>query len=205
MYALARDYFAGHGDLNVPSNYVTPSGARLGAWINRQRMIRAGKKSGTLSEQRVRALDALGMSWTDLGETRWERNFAALCAYYEQHGDIDVPQDYVTGDGMALGKFVKNMRFYADTKYRRCLTPERIRLLDEMGMIWDVNEYRWQQHYLAAQAYFRAQGDLAATRRYTTPDGVRLGAWLVYQRAKRSRGELDADKIARLDALGMVW
>ena len=42
-------------------------------------------------------------------------------------------------------------------------------------------------------------------RRRVTPDGFRLGTWLNYQRAKRGRGELEEEKIARLDAIGMVW
>ena len=41
MYAVARAYYIAHGDLNVPSNHVTPEGKRLGAWLNRQRQIRS--------------------------------------------------------------------------------------------------------------------------------------------------------------------
>ena len=205
MYDLARAYYLAHGDLDVPSNYVTPEGRRLGAWLNRQRQIRSGKLQGTLSAERIRALDQIGMSWLDLGEERWNRNFRALRAYFEQHGDIDVPQDYVTSDGLKLGRFVKNMRFHRDTKYRRCLTPERLRLLDEMGMIWDVDAYRWEQNYRAAETYRREHGDLRPAKRYVTPDGVRLGVWLAYQREKYGRGELDKEKTARLNAIGMVW
>ena len=40
---------------------------------------------------------------------------------------------------------------------------------------------------------------------FVTPEGKRLGAWLAYRRTKRSRGELEQEKIARLDAIGMVW
>lgn len=205
MQDLARVYYIAHGDLNVPSNYVTPEGKRLGAWLNRQRQIRAGKLQGSLSAEQIRALDAIGMSWLDLSEERWNRNFRALRAYYEAHGDIDVPQDYVTSDGLKLGRFVKNMRFHRDTKYRRCLTPERLNMLDEMGMIWDVDAYRWEQNFRAAEAYYREHGDLRPAKRYTTPDGVKLGTWLAYQREKHSRGELDEEKITRLNAIGMVW
>ena len=205
MYDLARAYYVSHGDLNVPSNYITPEGERLGAWVNRQRRIREGKTQGTLTPERIRALDQIGMSWVDLGEERWNRNFRALRAYYEQHGDIDVPQDYVTTDGLKLGRFVKNMRFHRDTKYRRCLTPERLKMLDEMGMIWDVDAYRWEQNYRAAEAYYRANGHLQPTKRYVSPEGCKLGSWLAYQRVKREKGELDGEKAARLDAIGMVW
>lgn len=205
MLALARAYYLDHGDLDVPSNYVTPEGERLGAWLIRQRRIRDGKAKGSLSEERIRALDAIGMSWTDLAEERWNRNFRALCSYYDEYGDLDVPQTYVTPDGIHLGQFVKNMRFHRDTKYRKCLTPSRVIQLTEMGMIWDVGEYRWQQSYKAAQAYYAEHGNLQPSKRYTTPDGEKLGVWLAYQRKKYAQGELSAERIARLNALEMRW
>ena len=205
MYDLSRAYYIAHGDLNIPSTYVTPEGVKLGAWLNRQRQIRAGKVQGSLTPEQIRALDAIGMSWLDLGEERWNRNFRALRAYFEQYGNIDVPQDYVTSDGLKLGRFVKNMRFHRDTKYRRCLTPERLNMLDEMGMIWDVDAYRWEQNFRAAEAYYREHGDLRPAKRYTTPDGVKLGSWLAYQREKHSRGELEAEKVTRLNAIDMAW
>lgn len=205
MYALARQYYVDHGDLDVPSNYVTPTGERLGAWLNRQRRIRDGKVKGGLTEERIRALDAIGMSWLDLGEERWNRNFRALKAYYNQHGDLDVPQTYVTSDGIRLGQFVKNMRFHRDTKYRKCLTPSRVIQLTQMGMIWDVDEYRWQENYKAAKAYYQEYGNLTPIKRYVSPTGVKLGVWLSYQRQKYAKGSLSEEKIEKLEAVGMLW
>lgn len=205
MYDLARDYYVANGNLDVPSNYVTPEGKTLGSWLNAQRRIRAGKLKGRLTEEQIRRLDAIGMSWLDLGEERWNRNYRALKAYYERYGDLDVPEDYVTTDGIKLGKLVKNMRFHRETKYKRSLTPERIALLDRMGMIWDMDAHRWQEAYREAAAYYRENGDLRPTRRYVTPSGRKLAAWLTYQRRKRAAGELSEEKIAMLDAVSMVW
>ena len=111
----------------------------------------------------------------------------------------------MTSDGIKLGALVKNMRFKRDTKYRRCLTPERIEMLDAMGMIWDLDEYRWQQNYAAARAYFAEHGNLRPTLRYTAPGGLKLGTWLNYQRAKHEKGELSPEKTAALEAIGMEW
>ena len=44
MYDLARAYYVTHGDLDVPSNFVTPEGAKLGAWLAYQRTKR-GRES----------------------------------------------------------------------------------------------------------------------------------------------------------------
>lgn len=205
MYEVAKQYYITHGDLDVPSNYVTQEGVHLGPWLIRQRNIRSGKRKGIITEERIRRLDAIGMSWLDLAEERWNRNFRALRAYYEQYGDLDVPQNYVTTDGLHLGQFVKNVRHLKDTKYRRCLTPSRVIMLTEMGMIWDVNEYRWKCGYDHAKAYFTENGNLITSKRYTSPDGFKLGIWLTYQRGKRDEGELSEERIEMLDAIGMVW
>ncbi|WP_081272087.1 DEAD/DEAH box helicase [Mycobacteroides immunogenum] len=54
-------YRVEHGHLHVPQNYLTPSGDRLGVWVSNQRVA---KRSGQLSPERVRALEALdGWSW----------------------------------------------------------------------------------------------------------------------------------------------
>lgn len=205
MFAAARAYYVSHGDLDVPWNYVTTEGERLGAWLNRQRQLRDGKRKGGISDERVRKLDSIGMSWLDRSEERWNRNFRALRAYYARHGDLDVPQNYVTTDGLQLGQFVKNMRHHRDTKYRKCLTPDRVVMLTEMGMIWDVNEYRWHQGFKAAQQYFRMHGDLQVPRRFVTRDSFNLGSWISYQRKKHNQGELSEEHIKQLNSIGMIW
>ncbi len=205
MYEAARQYFLQNGNLNVPAAYVTPEGDRLGAWLIRQRDIRSGKRRGTLSEEQIQKLDAIGMSWQDLAEERWNRNYEAVLAYYAHHGNLDVPQSYVTPDGLRLGLFVKNLRFLRDTKYRKWLTPSRVIELTEMGMIWDLGAYRWQQNYQAARAHFQEHGKLPFSKRYVTPDGVKLGLWLAYQREKYAKGDLSKERIELLNALNMIW
>lgn len=78
MYEVAKQYYLSHGELDVPAAFVTPEGKRLGPWLNRQRRVREGKVSVTLDNERIRKLDAIGMSWIDLAEERWNRNFRAL-------------------------------------------------------------------------------------------------------------------------------
>ena len=205
MYEVARQYYLLNGHLNVPAAYVTENGERLGAWLIRQRDIRSGKRRGILTEEQIRRLDAIGMNWRDLADERWERNYEAVLAYYAQHGDLDVPQTYVTPDGLRLGQFVKNLRFHRDTKYRKRLTPSRVIQLTEMGMIWDVGEYRWQQSYKAAKLFYQEHGHLVPSKRYMTPDGIKLGNWLAYQRKKYTEGDLSEERIHKLNAIGMQW
>ena len=63
----------------------------------------------------------------------------------------------------------------------------------------------WDVMYDLARAYYVSYGDLNVPSNYVTHEGEKLGAWVAYQRTKRSRGELEEEKIARLDAIGMEW
>ena len=59
--------------------------------------------------------------------------------YFEAHGDLRVPVNYVSPEGYALGKWVKRQRYTRlnPEKSGAVLTEERIAKLDEIGMRWD--------------------------------------------------------------------
>ena len=64
-YQEARRYVDAHGDLNVPADYVSPSGYNLGNWVKRQRYTRQNpeKSCAVLTEERIAKLDEIGMRW----------------------------------------------------------------------------------------------------------------------------------------------
>ena len=202
MYREAAEYYRAHGDLNVPQRYQTAGGYALGRWIAAQRRMRSGGAAGELSAERIQRLDAIGMEWQDYRARAFERVHGAAERYYRAHGDLDVPARYVDGEGYPLGAWIAAMR-RCRAGYTGILTKERAERLDRLGMIWDKNDYLFERNYAAAEAYYRAHGDLNVPVRYRTENGVNLGAWL--HDIKRRRQELDADKAARLDRIGMVW
>ena len=64
-----------------------------------------------------------------------QRYYKALCAYKYQNGNIDVQANYVTPEGLDLGKWICNLR-QAKSGGRRgyYLTDERIAALGKLGM-----------------------------------------------------------------------
>ena len=64
-FSEASIYYAEHGNLNVPADYVSPCGYNLGNWVKRQRNTRQNpEKSGAvLTEERIAKLDEIGMRW----------------------------------------------------------------------------------------------------------------------------------------------
>jgi hypothetical protein len=63
-YRYAVHYRATRGDLLVPRSYTVPgAGFELGKWIARQRAVRRGQRTGSLTPERIAKLDSLGMVW----------------------------------------------------------------------------------------------------------------------------------------------
>ena len=91
--------------------------------------------------ERRAELDAIGFVWDDL-ERRWEEVLAALQAYQQVHGDLQVPKAFVVPSeapwaeeawGMKLGGRVDNIRHRGDFVRE---DPDRRAELDALGFRW---------------------------------------------------------------------
>lgn len=185
-YAAATQYYLEHGDLEVPIKYETPSGFGLGVWLGAQR---AAHKAGELPQEQLERLDALGMDWTNRNDRKWMSLYDVAAAYYHEHGNLNVPSEYVTPDGVLLGKWVARQRYAylnPDRSSAR-VTPERKALLDKLGMVWEKYD-PWQERYDLALAYKTEHGDLEIPSVYKTADGVWLGSWVNRQRQTLNSG-----------------
>ena len=205
----AKRYHQQYGDLQVPTGYKDDTGFALGNWI---RNTRARYRNGGLTQDQIEKLEALDIVW-NMVDSRWERCYAEAAAYYEQHGNLAFPKHYVTESGLRLGPWLENQR----ASYLKGELPEdKIQRLEAIGMMWEGrNDRQWRQAYEAAKRYFQNHGDLEVPYEYVTPDGLRLGQWVVRQRmtykgtlsgkGKVNRKALSPVRKKLLDAIGMNW
>ena len=211
MYEQAKKYYEQYGDIEVPKRYFTPEGYSLGLWLLTQRRVYKGDVNGNLTQVQIDKLNALGMRWESVKDVAWERYYTAAKRYYEEHGDLLTPAAYVDSEGVTLGRWLSQLRVYKSSGIKsNYLTDERVKALEEIGMVWAVLDYLWEENYAAAVRYHREHGDLNMPYNYVDSSGIRLGQWLNHLRSSRlgkgkARKELTDDQIARLDALGMIW
>ncbi|MFI1408928.1 Helicase associated domain protein [Streptomyces sp. NPDC020707] len=199
--AAAQAYFTEHGHLRVPANHTVTVGTddvELGTFV---RAVRQGLIH--LDAPRRAALDEIDMVWNVL-EDLWQRHFAAAQAYRDKHGDLLVHKDFVTDDDppLPLGQWIVTMR-----SKRERQSPDRIKELDTIGMVWNVSEHKWQRNFAAAQDYYARHGHLDMRYTHTTagPDPVPLGSWIGKQRTLHNNGKLSPERFAALTAIGMTW
>ena len=143
QYHAAERYYQKHGNLDVPTGYVTENGIKLGNWITALRHTRRENSDvrTKLTQERITMLDAIGMLWEKPNtkvkpvrlsrEEQWESRLECVKAYQQEHGDLDIPAKYKTQDGFWLGRW-----WYLQRKMLRDepdrLKPEQVDKLEEL-------------------------------------------------------------------------
>ena len=200
----ARKFREQFGNLQVPAKYKTKNDYPLGKWINNARKRRS---DGKLTEERIRQLDQLGMTWS-VFDAKWEQGYALAMSYAAEHGNLNVPVNYTTEEGEKLGAWILNQRA-AYTK--EMLSQDQIGRLEEIGIYWgNRNDRQWNEVYQAAKRYFEANGNLDIPVAYVSPEGYALGKWVrrqqyAYRNPEKSNAILSQERIELLDAVGMQW
>ena len=189
-----EEYRSEQGDLLVRQSHVTSDGFKLGIWVSYRR-----KRRDKLSKEKIKQLDDMGFVW-DVDECTWQQGIRKLEEYRSEQGDLLVRQSHVTSDGFKLGIWVSYRR-----KRRDKLSKEKIKQLDDMGFVWDVDECTWQQGIRKLEEYRSEQGDLLVRQSHVTSDGFKLGIWVSCRRTEKSRDKLSKEKIKQLDDMGFVW
>jgi hypothetical protein len=183
------EYVAGKGDARIPTTYVTPSGHKLGAWIDRQRGLRLEKK---LDESRESRLDGLpGWSWerrkiASRNSIDWDEAFGRLADYASRNGNAVAPRRYETSDGFRLGLWV-----HAQRKSKTSIPAHRRSMLEALpGWGWallNTREAIRERGLRELQSFVSREGHARVPVDYITGDGFRLGGWVQKQRSKGDR------------------
>jgi len=197
MYKYAKAYYEVHGDLEVSQRFKTNNGSdydkngtiNLGHWISTQR-----QKESSESE-RGRLLSQIGMRFENkIKRLGFEEMYEYAKAYYEVHGDLEVPTKFKTNNGSDYEKNgTINLGTWIVTQRQKVLPKsERGRLLSQIGMRFGnkIKRLGFEEMYKYAKAYYEVHGDLEISQRFKTNNGkdydengiINLGTWIVTQR-----------------------
>ena len=226
-YNLAKEYYKRHGNLEVPRSFKTingyeydEKGIALGSWIVRQRY--AYKRNEKISPNQIKLLESIGMQW-NVYDKKWMDKFNLAKVYYEHHGNLEVPRSFKTingidydENGIALGSWIINQRYVYNGKENNKITPSQIKLLESIGMQWNVYDKKWMEKYNLAKEYYKHHGNLEISSIFKTingyeydENGIALGVWIQSQRVsyngKSKRKIITPVQIKLLENIGMIW
>ena len=207
FYASAQAYFNEHGDLNPQAQYVDENGVALGSWLARLRVYRnSGIKNRYMTEERVAALDLIGMIWS-VPDYIWEEYYAAAVRYHRENGDLNVPANYVDDEGIRLGQWICGLRSNRNgtAKNVKSLTDEQIARLDAIGMRWGSKyDCQWDEAFEALCSYYNKYHTFDIPVSYKTDSGIALGKWIRRQRDYYASGKLTDERIEKLKSIGFT-
>jgi len=193
-----KQYIRKKGDALVPKDYKTDDGLPLGGWVSSRR---SDFNQNRLGATKVVELDELGFIW-DIEAYYWQEFIGHLKNYITQMGNVLVPKDYKTDDGFPLGMRVSSRR--TDFNQNR-LGATKVVELNELGFIWDIEAYFWQELISHLQNYLTKMGNALVPAKYNTDDGLPLGQWVSQRRSDFKENRLGATQVAELNELGFIW
>ena len=191
-----KKYVEKNGTSLIPAKYITPSGVKLGMWVNNQRASYIANK---ISQDRISKLENLsGWQWSVL-ESQWENGFSELSLYVQKNGNAQVLYNYRTDSGFGLGSWVVVQR----RNYSKgILTSQQTELLNGLdGWVWDAFEDKWEQGFVHLKEYVAEFGHCKIPKRYLSPDKYTLGSWVLYQRMGFAQKKILRERILKLESV----
>ena len=143
-YNLVKEFKLKHNNLNFVNSMKIGrfSGKEIQNWLSHQRQK---QRSGRLKKERKDLLDEIGLNW-DTGKEftvkhkeRWDIGLKLMKQFIAREGHKQVPKNHIE-DGFDLGQWV-----FFQERYQRRFNPERLRQLDELGMLTAVGTARLRQ------------------------------------------------------------
>ena len=180
-----------YGHAYVPRDYDK----KLYFWTKNQRM---SISRGSITPERKELLLKIGIlekyspSQTALIPID---TFNLLKEYHSKYGHINVPQkDEVY---KSLGRWINDQRV---NKMRGKINEERKKILEEMGIVWNIKENNWDKKFKELQRFYNKYGHFNATRKNLDFPG--LGKWIYDLKRKEN---LSDERIRQLSAIGFDW
>ena len=199
-FMQAELYFKEKNNLFVPFNYINENGFKLGQWLNNQRSF---FKANKLSKERIDRLNTLGMIW-DKYQTQWDERYRYISHYYSENGSIYPLKEL----GRVLGKeYVVWIHTQTDERNKGKLPTDKISLLEQIEIKWDIKDAKWEEMYQMAKKYYETHcvsGKLV----FTGNESPELHRWLRAQRDYYRDGtnsKFSEERIEKLNAIGMIW
>lgn len=176
-------------------NYKTADGFRLGSWVCAQR---SNYNAGSLSLERTRELEAIGISWDPIGDNM-DKMISALELFHQKNGHCDVRKK----DGQKLYSFTHTLRTSRNSAESSPLFKnDRIARIDRMGFSWSgPKEVRESAMIDRLLSYWAKHGKGEVSSKID----AELNGWVWGQRRSFKQGKMPQTQIDSLNAIGFVW
>ena len=173
-----------------------PLGNRLGRWCNAQR---EAFLNGKIPTERITILNKVGFVWK-IFDDNWHIQYSYL-KEYRKNNPTKWPgkkEEFPLGNKLASW-CADQRKHYLKGK----LPKERIKLLNDLGFIWDMKENAWRTSYSMLKEYRKSNPN--SWPQSKGPSTTLLGQWCQSQRYLYRKDRLSKKRLSLLEQIGFVW
>lgn len=175
---------------------MTAEELKVSRWIMSQiRKVESGKAS----QYEYDMLVQIGVVFKKEASS-WMRYYVYAKSYYETHGNLRIPANYVTEDGVRIGSWLSRQRGYYKLND---LTQEQIDLLEAFDIHWNPRREGFERGLDAMYRYYETHGDFAVPINFKDDEGFPLYQWMCDLRKKKER--IPEKDIIKLTQMGFEW
>ena len=196
-YYHAELFYQENEHLFIPSTFVCEDGFRLGVWIYNQRY--KFEKNQLLPEE-IEKLNQIEMIW-NISAYFWNSNYQDCKAYFEEHGNLDIPADFKGKSGIFLVEWIQECQ----KEYQKGnLSPEQIEKLFRIGVLSLISE-KEENLFFHLKNFYETYQHLCVIPKFVCEDGYPLGKQISKIRAKYHKGEISKYFAEMLENIGFCW
>jgi hypothetical protein len=200
-----------HGDENIPRSKTAECSVELGVDLELAGKVEVSsldsKRSGAVIREPSTKKDGVGLP-CQAGD--WANKFKELSEYRQSKGQCLFPRQ--DKEYAELSMWVLSQR----NEYRRriihqdsLMTPERIKALEGIGFVWNVQIIKWEDRLKDLADYRRIHGHCNVSQNYS--ENPKLGSWVSNQRkhykarVEGKQSPMTPFRIQDLERLGFEW
>lgn len=216
-YNDAYAYFKEHGNLDVSPSVLTAGNMYLRDWLIVQKsQYREDNCETDLDWDRHDLLDDIGVDWERQNGKVIISYASRVRAYYEEHGNLNVPEDFHDAMSIDILPWVKrhwkNYHRPATGKPKSYL--KRKKELEKLGFDWscegrwdwDPKEATWLQNFNSVKAYVDEFEKLPiGEASFQLPSSANSECWIDGQRVAIRNGLMNEDKQELLAEIGITY
>mmetsp|Transcript_2659 Transcript_2659/g.3932 ORF Transcript_2659/g.3932 Transcript_2659/m.3932 type:complete len:367 (+) Transcript_2659:92-1192(+) len=141
---------------------------------------------------------------------KWQERFDELIEFRKQHKNCLVPHTYPANPELA--RWVKRQRYQYtlfNQNKKASINIDRIKILDDVGFVWDSHEATWQERLAALREFKHEHGHCEVPSKYQP--NPQLATWVKCQRRQYKLflegqpSNITSERIAELESFGFKW
>lgn len=136
-YNSLKKYINENPQLKVNNYTVSSNGLQIGKWYFEQL---AAYRNHILNRRQIKLFKEINYKSISLKNDSWDEHYYQLEDYFKKYGNINIKFEYVTEDGVKIGKWLFSQKASYLGNSNVNISRNRIMLLNDLFIDWSTND-----------------------------------------------------------------